>query len=279
MVLKSYAKINLSLSINRKLSNGLHEIESIYCLVDLYDTIEINKNNKKFLDDIRFTGTHSKHVNKLNNSISKCLNLLRKNGLISGYYSVRIHKNIPVFAGFGGGSSNAFRVINYLAKNKINRKFLNKIYSELGSDFGLFYHNRGFLKNLKTVKKINKSYSLYFLLVYPRINCSTKEVYSKVKNYTKKQDYLNKDFKKKDDFINHLKNCNNDLQSIVEKKHPIIKNLLKDINERKGCYFSRMTGSGSACYGLFSNEDSSKAALKKLRKRYPKFLISLAKTI
>ena len=120
---------------------------------------------------------------------------------------------------------------------------------------------------------------MYFLLVYPTIKCSTKEVYSKVKKYTKKQDYLNKNFKKKGDFINYLKNCKNDLQSIVEKKYPKIKNLLKDISDQKGCYFSRMTGSGSACYGLFLNEDSSKAALKKLRKRYPKFLISLAKTI
>ena len=279
MVLKSYAKINLSLSINRKLSNGLHEIQSIYCLIDLYDTITIKKNKKKFTDDISFTGTHSKHISKLNNSVSKSLNLLRKNGLITDYYSVRINKKIPVFAGFGGGSSNAVRVINYLTKNKIDKKFLNKIYNELGSDLKLFYYNRGFLKNLKTIKKINNSYNLYFLLAYPSIKCSTKEVYSKVKKYSKKQDYLNKNFKKKDDFINYLKFCKNDLQSIVEKKYPKIKNLLKDISDRKGCYFSRMTGSGSACYGLFLNEDSSKAALKKLRKRYPKFLISLAKTI
>ncbi len=279
MVLKSYAKINLSLSINRKLSNGLHDIQSIYCLVDLYDSITIKKNNKEFLDDISFTGTYSKYISKLNNSVSKSLNLLRKNGLIADYYSVRINKKIPVFAGFGGGSSNAVRVINYLAKNKFNKKFLNKMCNELGSDLRLFYHNLGFLKNLHTVKKINKSYNLYFLLVYPSIKCSTKEVYSKVKKYTKKQNYLNKNFKKRDDFINYLKNCKNDLQSIVEKKHPKIKNLLKEISDRKGCYFSRMTGSGSACYGLFLNEDSSKAALKKLRKRYPKFLISLAKTI
>mgnify|MGYP001161240443 CR=1 FL=1 len=279
MVLKSYAKINLSLSINRKLPNGLHEIQSIYCLVDLHDSIRIKKDNKKFLDDISFTGTHSKHLSKLNNSVSKCINLLRKNGLISDYYSVRINKKIPVFAGFGGGSSNAVRVINHLTKNKIDKKLLNKMYSELGSDLRLFYYNRGFLKNLKTVKKINKSYNFYFLLVYPSIKCSTKEVYSKVKKYTKKQNYLDKNFNKKNDFINYLKNCKNDLQSIVEKKHPIIKNLLKDISEQKGCCFSRMTGSGSACYGLFSNKDSSKVALKKLRKRYPKFLISLAKTI
>ena len=47
MVLKSYAKINLSLSINKKFSNGLHDIQSIYCLVDLYDSITIKKNKNE----------------------------------------------------------------------------------------------------------------------------------------------------------------------------------------------------------------------------------------
>ena len=39
----SYAKINLSLTVNAKLKNGLHEIQSYYCLVDLADKIKINR--------------------------------------------------------------------------------------------------------------------------------------------------------------------------------------------------------------------------------------------
>ena len=54
---------------------------------------------------------------------------------------------------------------------------------------------------------------------------------------------------------------------------------LKEINKLEGCFFSRMTGSGSACYGLFDDENSSKVALKRLRKKYPKFWFSIAKTI
>ena len=79
--------------------------------------------------------------------------------------------------------------------------------------------------------------------------------------------------------INQIFNLKNDLQSIVEKKYPLIQKLLSDVSNEKGCYFSRMTGSGSACYGMFINRNSSKAALKKLRKEYPKFWFSMAKTI
>ena len=90
---------------------------------------------------------------------------------------------------------------------------------------------------------------------------------------------MHKNLKLKNKFINEIKNSQNDLQSIVEKKYPVIQELLLTISNEKGCYFSRMTGSGSACYGLFRDMRSSKVALKRLRKKYPKFWFSIAKTI
>ena len=71
----------------------------------------------------------------------------------------------------------------------------------------------------------------------------------------------------------------NVLQFIVEKKYPILKRILKDIKNEKGCHISRMTGSGSVCYGLFNNKIVAKKALNKLKNKYPKFWFSLAKTV
>ena len=47
MFLKSYSKINLTLSVNSKLKIGLHEIQSYYCLINLSDKIKISKIKKK----------------------------------------------------------------------------------------------------------------------------------------------------------------------------------------------------------------------------------------
>ena len=80
-------------------------------------------------------------------------------------------------------------------------------------------------------------------------------------------------------FMNQILNDTNDLQPIVEKKHPIIKTLLSDISVEKGCYFSRMSGSGSVCYGLFNSESNTKKALNKIKAKYPKFWVSIAKTV
>ena len=63
MVFKSFSKINLSLNVNKKLKNGLHDIQSHFCLIDLFDEIRIIK-NKKDRDEVIFLGKYKKNVKK-----------------------------------------------------------------------------------------------------------------------------------------------------------------------------------------------------------------------
>ena len=71
MIIKSYSKINLTLKVNSKTKKKLHEIQSFYCLINLFDTIKITKirQNK---DKISFKGPFANSVKK-NNSIYKTL--------------------------------------------------------------------------------------------------------------------------------------------------------------------------------------------------------------
>ena len=277
MVLKSFSKINLSLNINSKLKNGLHDIQSYYCLINLFDKIKIRKIDKK-KDKVVFFGPFVKHIKKSNNSITNLLKLLRKLELISGYYSVNVIKNIPVFSGLGGGTSNAASVLKFLLKGKVSKKILEKVEKLIGSDLRLFFHKQGFLQNLRTIKTIKKQ-KLFFLLSRPNIICSIKKIYSKVKKYSKKKKFNFQKMNNKKGFINYILEQNNELQSIVEEEYPSIKILLKDINTEKGCHFSRMSGSGSVCYGLFNNESNAKKALNKIKTKHPKFWFSIAKTV
>ena len=277
MVLKSFSKINLSLNINSKLKNGLHDIQSYYCLINLFDKIKIRKIDKK-KDKVVFFGPFVKYIKKSNNSIINLLKLLRKLELISGYYSVKVIKNIPVFSGLGGGTSNAASVLKFLLKGKVSKNILEKVEKLIGSDLRLFFHKQGFLQNLRTIKTIKKQ-KLFFLLSRPNIICSTKKIYSKVKKYSKKKKFNFQKMNNKKGFINYILKQNNELQSIVEEEYPSIKILLKDINTEKGCHFSRMSGSGSVCYGLFNNESNAKKALNKIKTKHPKFWFSVAKTI
>ena len=279
MVLKSFSKINLSLNINKKLKkNKLNDIQSYFCLINLFDQIKIKK-IKGRKDIVKFKGKFSKYIKKTNNSILDTLEILRERNLISDYYSVLVDKRIPVFSGMGGGTSNAVCLIKYLTRNKINKNLSSILDKKIGSDLKLFFYEQGFLKNLKTINNFRKKYRLYFLLVYPNIRCSTRHVYSKVKKYSSKSKYSFSKINDKSKFIDFLINKNNDLQSIVENKYPIIKKLIIEIGQKKGCYFSRMTGSGSVCYGVFKSEKTAKAALNGIKLKHPKCWLSVAKTI
>ena len=203
MVLKSFSKVNLSLNVNRKLKNGLHEIQSYYCLINLNDKIKINKIEKN-RDKVVFKGPFAKHIKKSNNSIINLLKLLRKLKLISSCYSVNISKKIPVFSGLGGGTSNAAYVLKFLLKGKVTKNILIRSEKKIGSDLRLFFYKQGFLENLKTVKISQKKYKLFFLLSHPNINCSTREIYSKVKKYSKKIKLKSYKFNNKKKFIEYI---------------------------------------------------------------------------
>ena len=278
MVLSSHSKINLSLLVNSKQKSGLHNIQSYFCLINLKDIIKIKKIKGKS-DKINFTGPFSKFINKRDNSIKSVLVLLRKFKLISSYYSVVVKKNIPVFAGLGGGTSNAFTVMKYLLGKKLSKKNLNIIEKKIGSDLKLFFYKQGFLKNLGSIINQKIKQTFFFVLIKPPIKCSTREIYSKIKRYSSQTAFSKKAAKKRTSFLNLLINSRNDLQSVVEKKYPKLKIILNNISFQKGCYFSRMTGSGSVCYGLFINENSAKKAQINLKKIYPKFWVSIAKTV
>jgi 4-diphosphocytidyl-2-C-methyl-D-erythritol kinase len=278
MILSSYAKINLSLTVNSKHKNDLHEIQSYFCLINLADKIKLNKIKGK-RDKIIFKGTFAKLVNKKNNSIINLFKLLRRLKLISNHYSISIIKNIPVFGGLGGGTGNAATILKFLLKNRVNKGLLKKTELTIGSDLKLFFYKQGFLQSLSSIINLKKKKKLFFVLTQPKIKCSTKEIYSKVHNYSKKRLFIKNKINTKNKFISFLSKNSNDLQSVVEKKYPLIKKLLADIRNEKGCCFSRMTGSGSVCYGLFKDQIAAKKALNKLKTKYPKFWFSFAKTV
>ena len=278
MILSSYSKINLSLLVNSKQKSGLHIIQSYFCLINLKDKIKIKKIDGKS-DKIYYIGPFSKFINKNDNSIKSVLALLRKLKLISSCYSVLVKKNIPVFAGLGGGTSNAFTVMKYVLRKKLSKKNLNLIEKKIGSDLKLFFYKQGFLKNLGSIINQKIKQTFFFVLIKPPIKCSTQEIYSKIKKHSSRNVFNKRAVKKRSSFLNLLINSRNDLQSVVEKKYPRLKTILSNISRQKGCYFSRMTGSGSVCYGLFTNQNSAKKAQINLKKIYPKFWISIAKTV
>jgi len=277
MKIKSFSKINLTLTVLKKLSSGLHDIQSNVCLIDLHDKIAV-KETKNSKDIVIFTGKHSKYIQS-KNSITDTLNLLRKHKIIKKKFEVKVHKNIPVFSGLGGGTSNSAFLIKYFLKKKPSQRLLSIFEKKIGTDLRLFFQKQSLQKNLKKVIEYSNRFKFFFLIVYPNVICSTKYIYSNVLEYklTNKIKYLNTASENK--FLELIIKDNNDLQQIVIKKYPYIKDIINYIKIQEDCQLSRITGSGSACFGLFKSQKTAKLALNRFKLKYPRYWCVTAKTI
>ena len=282
--IKSYCKINLSLKVLKKLNSGYHNIISLITFCDLHDVISISR-IRNLKDEISFSGKFKKGINKKSNTITKVLNLLRSIKLLENQaFKINVRKNIPHGSGLGGGSSNAADLLNYFnskMKLKLSKNKIKKLAGQIGFDVPVNLEKRNtFLTGKKgEILRLNQKFKLNLLIVYPNLICSTKKIYERNRkiNLSKPQSFFYIKNNKK--LINLLKNENNDLEKTVIKIYPKVKKIIDYIKSQKGCYFSRITGSGSACIGIFSNMKNAIYAQKLIKLKYPKYWCAVSKTI
>ena len=278
-LINSYCKINISLRVIKKLKNGLYKINTFITFARIFDQIYL-KEIKNTKDKISFYGKFKNKISKSNNTISRILDLLRKNNFIKKiYFEIKVKKNIPTKSGLGGGSMNAASLLTFLVKKynlRIKQKDLFKLAAKVGSDVivGLKFQNVFFNSGSNTIKRYKNKLNLFVLLVKPDVNCSTKLIYSKNRQFSKQ--YKNKDISK---FGNFFEKDVNDLEKVAFKIYPKIKRLKDYLNIQKKCIFSRMTGSGSVCVAYFKDYKAARKAEINLKNKFPNYWCKLSKAM
>ncbi|MDC3117442.1 4-(cytidine 5'-diphospho)-2-C-methyl-D-erythritol kinase [Candidatus Pelagibacter sp.] len=276
--IKSYAKVNLALNVTGK-NSRLHKVESIVGFVSLYDVILIKKiQSKKHI--ISFNGKYSKNIYK-KNTISKLLKVLEKEKLLKGHkFEIKVNKYIPSKSGLGGGSMNAASILKYLIKKNFtnpSKRQLNLICKSIGSDVILGLNSTfTILKSNNQIKEFKNCKKFYVLITKPSFGCSTKEIYSGVKKFSKPK--FNKPSKKMFSFDN-LKKLNNSLETISLSKFPKLKKIKHFLEKSSKKSFVRMTGSGSAIVAYFKSKKLCDDVKKKFSRKYKNYWCKVAKTI
>ena len=276
--IKSYAKINLALNVVGK-TLSLHKIESIVAFVDLHDIILIKRiKSKKHI--VSFGGKFSDNIIK-KNTVFRLLEILDKQNLLNDKkFKIKIIKNVPNQAGLGGGSMNAANILKYFFIKKIikiNKNELLKISKLIGSDVILGLNSKNSILNSKNqIIYLNNTKKFYTLIVKPGFGCSTKEVFSKVKKFSKpKLDYPSKRMFE----ISFLKKMNNSLEPIVFAKYKTLKKIKLFLENLSKPIFVRMTGSGSALVAYFLSKQRCIYAKKIFSKKYKNYWCIASKTI
>ena len=104
MIEKAYGKINISLDIVGKRSDGYHELDMIMVPVGIYDTLYLKKDKEmSFVSNCALRWDES-------NLIYKAVMLMKKTFSLDSNYSIRLIKRIPEQAGMAGGSADCAAV-------------------------------------------------------------------------------------------------------------------------------------------------------------------------
>ena len=247
------AKINIGLRLMSVRPDGFHDIESIFFPINLYDILEVKKNNlfKSKKIEIRYVGKFSSITNDL---CVKAYNLL-DNEFDLPPIKVILYKNIPIGSGLGGGSSNAVSMLKSLNKLfglNLNKQKLLSYCKVLGSDCSFFLENKpSFVSGLGDIinAKINFSLNDYkILLIFPSKFLSTKKIFDSIKD---KNNLMHENMNNPDLFCKILSNnysidlwkstLKNDLEPTSIEYIPEIKKIKNKLYE-KGAVYASMSG-------------------------------------
>ncbi len=134
------AKINWTLEVLGKRSDGYHEIRSIMQTVDLCDELTLSIADDLTLELSGETGALADEAVEANLAF-RAAQLLQKRTRCSAGASIALTKGIPIAAGLGGGSTDAaatLRGLRRLWALNISDGELARIGAELGSDVPFF---------------------------------------------------------------------------------------------------------------------------------------------
>jgi 4-diphosphocytidyl-2-C-methyl-D-erythritol kinase len=129
------AKINLTLEVLGKRSDGYHEIRSIIQTISLCDTLRFSAAENIEIK-CALPGWSSEQ-----SLVSKAINLIKNTSASEGRVIIDVEKRIPLTAGLGGDSSDAAAVLlglNELWRLGLSSERLHDLASQLGSDVPFF---------------------------------------------------------------------------------------------------------------------------------------------
>jgi 4-diphosphocytidyl-2-C-methyl-D-erythritol kinase len=269
------AKLNLNLFIKGKNKHGYHLLESDICFLELTDKIYIKKSNKDLFNQSKTTNNFN--IDPNDNLIFKAINQFRILTKWNIKFEVYLDKKIPIGAGLGGGSADAASTLILLRNlynkehniKKIDVSTLYKIGIDLGSDVPACLHSKdlrlGGYGNKITRTKVMNNY--YFLLINPKINLSTREVFQQYDASNSNESDI------PDTRFGNI-NIHNSLLSSAIDLAPQISSVLSHLQKSNTITAYGMTGSGSTCFGIFKNINEIIKFLEFFNKQdYPNYFI------
>jgi len=263
--LKAYAKLNLGLRVLYRRSDGYHELRTVFQTISLADRLDVT------LKAARSTRIEIEGTPDIpDNLVAKAARLVLEHLDIHAEVLFQLRKRIPCGAGLGGGSSDAAAVLlalPVLAGKNLAPDQLTGLAEQLGSDVPFFLYGG-------TALGLGRGEELYplpdrpaarALLIAPDVHSSTAEAYRALSPRLTSIALQNKLVSFQQEVWQPVGVAGiNDFEEIVFALHPELRHV-KERLRRCGANPVAMTGSGSAIFGIFQDQNH----LERAKRRFP----------
>ena len=257
----SPAKINFFFAVTGLRDDGFHDVVSINLPLNFGDEISI-KLNDCGKDELI---CQNDYINPVNNSILTAIKLFKEESKIEDNFKVILKKEIPISAGFGGGSSNAgtiLKTLNKIYNNVLNTSTIEKICTKIGADCRFFlnpkpcittgigdiYHeiSNKFQNSLKQYKMfiIKPNFGINTSAAYKELRDNFQKLYISEQSANEKMGNLIEAVIRGDEKL-PLYNTFYDMLSLRNNNFIKLKTSMDDIHSNV-----MLTGSGSGFFGI-----------------------------
>ena len=261
MKIEAYAKVNLTLEVYGRRSDGYHALRSVVLPVSFFDTLTV--------EDALALSSDSGYPDDL------CLKAARVLEPTRGA-AIHVEKHIPAGGGLGGGSADAAATL--VALNDLwglmkPREELAEIGAQVGSDVPslvlggpVLMEGRG--EKVTRLAGLTDGAHLHLVLVHPGVVSSTAEVYARyealaVSGRRSATDAMAAALAA-NDFDGIVAALANDLTAPATELHPEIATALERL-KAAGAAGVSMSGSGSTVFGLVRTASEADALAAKMQ--------------
>ncbi len=267
--LRAYAKVNLTMDVLRKRQDGYHDVDLLMQSVSLYDTLTFED-----ADDLLLTIEGGLPVED-NNLVLRAARKLSEIAGIAPHGHVHLVKNIPVAAGLGGGSADCAAALVGFARLwglPYSLEELAGIGAPLGADvpFCVPGGTKRCIGIGTELENVESKLPLHLVIVKPCEGLLTREIYESLR--------FTEDMKHPSTSgaiqaveagkLSALLPCmGNVMEPISVEKRPGIARAIAELRQQ-GAVMARMSGSGSAVFGLFETKETAENAADVLAKKY-----------
>lgn len=276
------AKINVALHVTGRRTDGYHLIDTLVTFAEAGDTLELKP---AVLDSFSVSGRYGGDVpNDAENLVLKARDLLRRRfgAVATRPVSIRLVKNLPVASGIGGGSSDAaalLRGLDSMLSIDAGPEALGRIGLELGADLPMCVAGQPLIARGigEEIDPVVPWPQLPAVLANPGVAVSTPDVFARL---TRRDGTALPPLPERRDtaaVLAWLAATRNDLEPAAIALAPAIADTLTAL-VANGARFSRMSGSGATCFGIFETMAAADAAARAIGAAQPNWFVTATQT-